>query len=353
LYCDQIVDDASVATDPATIQLLLRRPDGTVETYDVGDLTHLGVGAYSFVRVPPVGTGGTWVARFEHTNPTDAHEWTFEVLESALAGPDAQRPVVGPCTMWTDYDDVVRGHTIPSTLTDQELLEVVEQAIAAASDVLFQLGGRRWPGVCDATVQITGWGSCMIPWPSGSTVAMRAGWDAPGWWAPTGGYASCFCTGTVLTLPGPIVSVAEIRVDGDVLDSASWMIVDNRDLVRVDSTAWIPGDLGDETPRLEIDYSYGGAPPEIGRRAAAVLAWELVLGSVGSDSCRLDRRVKSENREGVSIDFALPGLAESLRDRQTGIPEVDLFVHAHNPNRLTRPARFVVPDAVPLVTRRR
>lgn len=340
LYVDQIQNGAGVVTDPTTIDLYIRKPDGTENHVPAGQMTHVAAsGSYEYQVVPAAGDGGTWAWRFVYDNPTNSNEGTFEVKESALAAPDGQQPITGPCGYWTDYDEVVRRGAIPDGVDD----EAVYQAIAAASDVCFQLGGRRWPGVCDATVQVAGAGGGAVPWPEGGMVSMRAGMSW-GWWAPSGTTSMFICGGSSLRLPGPVLSIDEIRVDGVALDADAYVIIEWSEVVRVDGGVWPAwGSLGDTVPRLEIDYSYGQAPPQIGRLAAAALARELVLAFANDDSCRLDRRVTSITREGISEDLALglPGIAESLRDGQTGIPEVDLFVHAHNPKGLRRPARFV------------
>lgn len=340
IYIENIKNNAGVLTNPAVIRLRLRHPDGAIDIHEVADLTHTGTGAYSYDLVAPSGEGGTWGWRYEHENPTNAIEGTIVIDESALLAGDAQQPITGPCSAWTDYDEVLARGSFPAGTVDEQ----VYQAIDAASDMCFQMGGRRWPGVCDATVQVHNSGTGLIPWPEGGVVSMRPShwW---GWWAPAGTEASFSCAdGRTLSLPGPVLSISAIRVDGVTLDPAAYTIVDWTEVIRLDGQPWPSwGSMFDTTPHLEIDYSYGQAPPQMGRIAAAALARELVLALAGSDACRLDRRVTSIVREGVSEDMALglPGIAESLRDGQTGIPEVDLFVHAHNPHGLRRPARFL------------
>lgn len=352
LYCDEIRDNAGVLTNPASITLTLRPPDGTIVVHPVGDLTHLGVGSFSFDLVASPGQGGTWVCRYDHTSPTDAHEFTIVIDESEVLTGDAQQPVTGPCSPWTDYDEVVARGALAGATDEQ-----IYQAIDAASDVCFQLGGRRWPGVCDATVQVVS-GSGGLPLPYGGVVGFRdPSWAAQGWWGPLGGPGAFFCSdGHRLVLPGPILSINAIRVAGVTLDPSAYVIVDWEAIVRVDGGTWPTWGLDtDAVPGLEIDYSYGQAPPQAGRAAAAALARELALAYVGSDLCRLDRRVTSISREGVSENFALglPGIAESLRDGQTGIPEVDLFVHAHNPKGLRRRSRVLgLGRRTPTVSRR-
>lgn len=356
LYCDAIKNAAGVVVDPTTIKLTLRSPSGVETPHLVGDLTHTATGAYEFVFVGAPGDGGEWAWRYEHSNPTNAHEGTFVIVESALLSGDAQVPTTGPCSSWTDYDEVVMRGALPSGVPE----EAVVQAIEAASDVLYQLGGRRWPGVCDATVQIYELFPWVLPLPEGGQVGWRdpAYWGSGSYWAPYGMAAGFFWReqGKILTLPGPILDIRAIRLSGVLLDPSAYRIVDWSEVVRTDGGVWpMRGFISDVVPAIEIDYSFGQAPPQVGRMAAASLARELVLAFVGDDTCRLDRRVKAIIREGITeqMGLGLPGISESLRDGNTGIPEVDLFVHTHNPSHLKRSARLLgMGRRYPTVSRR-
>lgn len=236
----------------------------------------------------------------------------------------------GPCDPWTSAAEVqADGWDVPDGVSPA----TVERMVWAASDAMFQLGGQRWPGSCDRTLRPLDCGClCRLPWPEGGIVAMRA--------HPFG-----ICGGGELLDAGvyPVTSVHSASVDGVSLAGA-WRIHEERYIVRTDGSSWPCAALHEQaeaTPRIEVRVQFGAAPPELGRIAATALARELILAGANSDACRLDRRVRSVTREGVSMDFALPGLAESLQGGQTGIPEVDLFVAAHNPNKLRRAARFV------------
>jgi hypothetical protein len=333
LYVRGIENGAGVATDPAAITLRYRKPDGTIVTKAIGDLTHDATGDYSFVVVPVAGEEGTWAYRYETENPTTADEGVFDVIASAvLSGDDEAALTVGPCHRWTNREQIEVGWTLPTAADDDTLIDL---AVSAASDVCFQLGGRRWPGLCDRTVTPLSCGQLVIPWPEGGEVAVR---PVSSWHGRRG-----VCGGGAIVDLGlyPVRSISEVRVDGDVVDAADYTLWANRYLVRQDSSWPCLGDPWDDPAPLEVDLTFGVAPPSLGVLAATALARELLLAMTNADTCRLDRRVRSVVREGVSVDYALPGLAESLNGGQTGIPEVDLFVHAHNPHRLRRAARFI------------
>lgn len=236
----------------------------------------------------------------------------------------------GPCDPWTTAADVeADGWDVPAGVSPN----TVERMVWAASDVMFQLGGRRWPGSCDRTLRPEDCSClCNLPLPEGGVVAMRP-------------HRTGICGGGKLLDVGvyPVTSVHAASIDGESLAGA-WRIHEHRWIVRTDGGYWpcvSQEQQAAATPKIEVRVQFGEAPPELGKAAATALARELILAAGNSDSCRLDRRVRSITREGVSMDYAMPGLAESLAGGQTGIPEVDLFVHAHNPHGLRRAARFV------------
>lgn len=327
-FIEGIAPDEGAVQDPATIRLLVRRGDGTLDEHAVGALTHDAVGAYSKALVATPGEEGVWTWRFETTGPVVVAEGVYTVVASALLSGDRSVPRTGPCHAWTDADELER---IGVDLADVDP-GVVDRCVDAASDVMFQLGGQRWPGVCDRTSRV---GACVgdasVPLPEGGVVALRPH------------RAGFFCSGgRSVELAYPVVGVSEVRVDGDALDPSAYSVRDHRWLVRSDGGTW-PCDSRwwEDTPPMEVNYSFGEAPPPMGGLAAAALARELLLAVSGSSECRLNARVSSVVREGLTMDMALAGLVEALAGGWTGIPEIDLFVRAHNPNRLTRPPRVL------------
>lgn len=236
----------------------------------------------------------------------------------------------GPCDLWTSQAEVIDGWTLPAGTSGDRLAK----AMAGASDVMFQLGGQRWPGLCSRWVRPEDCGDalCWLPLPEGGQVARRS--------HPRGrrcGGGDALDVGVY-----PLTFVWEILLDGVGLATGFTRIHRERYIVRTDGGSWPCLLNNDEEPaKLAVNVQFGSAPPDLGRLAATALARELLLAWDDSDTCRLDRRVRSITRENVSMDFAIPGLAESLAGGQTGIPEVDLFVHAHNPHHLRRAARFV------------
>jgi len=71
-----------VATDPSTITLVVTKPDNTTDTFNVGQLTHTGTGAYTYVYLPA--TVGAYRYVWTTTSPASASDGTFFVAASSL-----------------------------------------------------------------------------------------------------------------------------------------------------------------------------------------------------------------------------------------------------------------------------
>lgn len=235
----------------------------------------------------------------------------------------------GPCTPWATVDDF-RGDPACSPWDDDAKYpdEVVEAMLVAASEAMFQLGGRRWPGVCADTVQ-----------PASCAVVPRR---------PHLGFGCC-SGGRMIALGSyPVVEVTEVLVDGVAVDEGDYEVIDWQFLHRKAGDGWPccnrrPAE-GEPWP-LTVSFTFGQAPPALGRLGTVALARELAKSTCGEE-CGLDARATSVSREGTTITF--PSLAEVLTATEgsgTGIAEVDMFVHAHNPNGLRRRARILTPGA--------
>lgn len=235
----------------------------------------------------------------------------------------------GPCSPWAEVADFRGGDPGCAPWNDQGKYpdDMVEGALLAASEAMFQLGGRRWPGVCSDTVQ-----------PSSCAIVPRR---------PHLGFGGCCTGGRMIGLGSyPIVAVSEVLVDGVVVDPGDYEVIDWQFLHRKGGDPWPccnrrPAE-GDPWP-LTVSFTFGDAPPRLGILGTVALARELAKSTCGEE-CGLDARATSVSREGTTVTF--PSLAEVLTATEgsgTGIAEVDLFVHAHNPNGLRRRGRLLLP----------
>lgn len=238
--------------------------------------------------------------------------------------------------------------------------DVILEAALAASHALWELSGRRYPGLCSDVVrpcprrpghEVDGWqepSGWLTPYgwhPSWGSLLVGGLWCGCGEGPKCGG---CCGAPSQIKLGGrPIIpNSVSVEIDGASLPSTSWQILDGVWLVRVDGEFWpccqdfsVPdGDPG----TWSVAYSYGRQPPITGVRAATVLARELSLDCAGSSLCRLPARVTTVTRQQTTMAIVDP--LEFLGKGLTGITSVDLFLASERYGRSHRMASFSSPD---------
>lgn len=218
------------------------------------------------------------------------------------------------CVPWATVDDVA------GCCEKVEFACDLEETAQAASEILYVLSGRQFPGVCEATVRPCG---------------------------PCGCHDRCSCRPSQIVLqPQPAISVTSVLIDGEILLESEYRLDPGSRLVRLNGEVWpCCQDLSlpsTEEGTFEIEYSYGQEPPVSGKRAAALLACELARACTPGVECQLPARVTSITRQGVSMALLDP--QDFLDNGRTGIYEIDLFLRTFNPDGLTQPARVINPD---------
>ncbi len=132
----------------------------------------------------------------------------------------------------------------------------------------------------------------------------------------------------------PVQEVKSVRdCTGTEINRDEYMLAEH-------STLIFPSSYLPET--VEVTYMYGSVPPVAGRRAARILAEQLILGWRGDDDCALPERVTSISREGISMSVL--DSQDFLQDLRTGIYMVDLFLKSANSSKARMPARVFSPD---------
>ncbi len=260
----------------------------------------------------------------------------------------------GPCDWPTSYAACVipEGQALPaplSTLPASGAAQVEEMAAA----YLWNWTGQSL-GLCEVTVR-----PCredcsdgLSTWSGRGPVTGGALWRPAiigGRWYNIGcGYCStdsCSCTYVEsLRLPGPISSVVEVVIDGEILPAEAYRIDRSRVLVRQDGGAWptcndLSQPLG-EPGTWSVTYVRGVEVPVGGQIAAGVLAVELAKAICRDQSCQLPQRVQTVTRQGVTI--AMLDAFDDVDKGHTGIFLVDSWVSSlmNSP----RAARVYSPD---------
>lgn len=233
--------------------------------------------------------------------------------------------------------------------------------IACATDLLYTLSGRqfRWGrSVVRPTALNSGWQyqNQLYPYSSmsgyGSAWGFAAGWAwtaiGMGWWQYGQDSSEC-------VLQGIVQKINQVMVDGAVLDPSLYTVYDDRRLVRLidpqgqSSGAW-PWEQNLGLPLTEggtwmVDYEWGQHPPASGEMAAMELTIEMAKAFGGDDKTRFNPRILSVSTEGVSMQTgdALQYIVQSL----TGLPLVDVFLKAYNPDGERRQqSAFLAPNSV-------
>jgi hypothetical protein len=367
-YVETIPGDFSTAvpTDPTTVTFSVRDPSNVVVAYIWGvdgEVANPSVGRY-VLTLAAATEAGDWFYRCAGTGTVQAaSEGGFTISASSVLVPTTTEPRMGPCQAWCDEQDVALfGDT--GVGSDWSQLEGV---CVAASEILYELSGRQYGGVCvPETVRpcATGCG-CWNNWlpspplsPGAPQVSVGWGWwgGGFGWgWGTEGSSEVCGCQplSTVALSGYPVVEVTEVKIDGVVLATTEYRLDDWRYLVRLadsngDPQYW-PGcqrlDLEDtESGTWAVTYRAGQVPPLIGTQAAAQLAFQLWRAMNGSE-CLLPAGVTTIQRQGITVQRA-PFTAWGIKNGSwaTGLSLVDAFLSAYNPAGLSRPSAVWSPD---------
>lgn len=172
------------------------------------------------------------------------------------------------------------------------------------------------------------------------------------WYNLTCGACTGGCSCSVvheITLPGgPVVSVYEVKVDGNVLPSTGYRLDNWRQLVRLGGEPWpLCNDLNypDSYPGTwSVTLGYGQPVPVMGRYAVGELAYQIILACMGDECCKLPYNVRQVARQGVTIDYPdvrdLMGVGrDGAAVNRLGLYYCDLFIDAANPAGLRAKSR--------------
>lgn len=346
--------EVATSTTPATATFTVQNPEGVEVVYELGvdsEITNPQVGVLVLTLAPP-DPPGTWLYRCDADGAGGpwADEGSFDVLESGVLAPVQDQPNLGPCVTWINGEDVARcspggGHVG----SDTHLLDVFA---IEASMALYEIAGRQFTGLCQRKVRPCAEAcGCWGTWPIG-----QWGWGSgpggigSGWRNECGDRCGCSQLSEIKLAGYPIREILEVKIGGDVLAAAdpdggwkTYRLDRRRYLVRLNDPgppvrrlSW-PGcqnlALNDDQPgTFSITYSCGVDPPQLGRDAAAAIAWQLYLACPGVSApgeCAIPAGVTRLERQGVTIERELLATWLDPTKGDTGLPAVDLFLHAY------------------------
>lgn len=191
-----------------------------------------------------------------------------------------------------------------------------------ASDTLFLLSGRQYPGSCLDIVRPCGECGCI----SASS-------------------CSCIAPYSLELRPTPVTQIVSVKIDGDTLDDSAYKLLDFHTLVRTDGYSWPKWQRLDrdvtQAETFEVQYAYGVAPPPAGKLAAAVLTCELIQARSDDGVCRIPDTARRITKQGISYEQV--DIAE-LQAGLSGLREVDLFLRSVNPHGVSMGAAIASPD---------
>lgn len=234
---------------------------------------------------------------------------------------------------------------LPTDITAEEDRLRLQEAVDTAVGVLWALTGRQYGCAVTLARPCPSYAKWQDDYAAAGVPAIGMTpvlWQ--GAWRNVGCGGGCDQDGpSVVTLPGPVASIIEVAVDGVALDEDSYSLEGNK-LIRAGGREWPHQDLTrpyGEPGTWTVMYFRGVPPPPGAALAVAQLAREFWAVCSGG-KCRLPKRTISVQRQGVTITRADP--TDLLANKQTGIPEVDLWIAAHNPYGISEPARVGSPD---------
>lgn len=200
--------------------------------------------------------------------------------------------------------------------------DALQEAIDTAVAVLWALTGRQY-GVCPTEVR---------PCPPSSIGSADPCRDP----AET-------CHGRSILLPGPVHRLLGVTVDGEEVDPTSFVTRGDH-LYRCYGLPWPQQHLDrpDGAPGTwVVTYERGVPPPAGAAHAVGALAREFYAACHGG-RCQLPRRTRQVQRQGVTVTMVDP--EDIYASGATGITEVDLWIRAVNPHRLSEPTTVWSPE---------
>lgn len=158
--------------------------------------------------------------------------------------------------------------------------------------------------------------------------------------------SSCSCSAlSEVELPGPVGSIVEVWLDGQIMDPADYRIDNGNRLVRTDGGTWPTcQDLAQDAhgpDAFSVTYYRGEAPNNVILYAAGSLAAEFYAACTTGE-CALPANVISVSRQGIAMELQ----AGMFPNGKTNIPVVDNIIEIYNPFGLRMAPVVASPDTM-------
>ena len=256
--------------------------------------------------------------------------------------------VPGPCTAWLTGEEVAACCNVQTS--DGAIFDDVADQ---ASQLLYQLSGRRYSGLCSAESYRPPCDSCWCGYQILSRGYVIGPWDY--------GYPLLLCDQCLIAcqpsrvkLAGyPVREITEVKINGAIVAPTEYTLWNHRYLSALNDNVWpLAQDLtleDTEDNTFSVSYTYGMSPPAAGVAAAGELACQLYQACAGSTTCALPTGTTRVTRQGITIEklaFTSWGFKEGRWAGgrwQTGLPLVDAFLNAYNPSGIRRRPVFWAP----------
>lgn len=287
--------------EPSLITLTVTHPDGSIDSYTKAALT-MGATTAEWYRWITPNANGLW--RYTFVGTIDG----FPVQQdgSFLVGEGSSSSPAGPCEPWTTWAEVAECGA-PTNLTPAQQ----ELAVDQASEILFNLSGRFYTGICETTRSLCF--GCSICYPT---------------------CCDCGPAGSI-DLGAPTWGAWDVYVDGVKLLPSAYKIVARRYLTRLDGQAWPSGWDVTDPYSFRATWAQGLPIPGGARRAAQQFAVEIAKSCGNDASCQLPKRVTNVVREGVT--YTILDSMQYIKEGRTGLPMVDLWLVADREGRRGKP----------------
>lgn len=336
-------DGNNVAVDVPDLKASIKNPAGvTVVTLDATVFVSTGHRQYVFA-VPADAPLGAWVVQWDGTIDGGAVTTSegFTVVASGSFVTTGRGSTT--CSPWATSEDAPAAIL---ALEDVDL-DAVDVAFAIASDILYDLSGRIYPGLCSDVIRPQAqwapieYGSWLRNLPAQYATAF-------GWCACHRGRETGCASVPEIKLPGHPVQRATIvvKIDGDVFDA--WELHDGRYLVRTDGNGWpccqdmrLPDT---ELRTFSISYGYGRGPDLGGVQACALLGSSFYLDfnpQFRSACGSIPKRATNVVRQGISIQ--LKTVKDMIAAGSTGLDFVDLWLNSKKVGKSMRPSTVMSP----------